>query len=89
MTVPGVPRTLRSPTSASTRVFDALWRCAADPGSIVLREEWVPALRCTAEEALQASGTRYSAGGCQLPARRRVRMAALVNDAAASPAVSM
>jgi hypothetical protein len=30
----GVPRTLRSAISAFTRVFDALWRCAADPGSM-------------------------------------------------------
>jgi len=25
---------LRSAESAFTRVFDALWRCAADPGSL-------------------------------------------------------
>jgi hypothetical protein len=30
-----VPRMLRSATSAFTRVFDTLWRCAADPGSTV------------------------------------------------------
>jgi len=29
-----VPRTLRSAISAFTRVFDALWWCAAEPGSI-------------------------------------------------------
>jgi len=28
------PRTLRSAISAFTRVFDVLWRCAADPGPI-------------------------------------------------------
>jgi hypothetical protein len=27
-----VPRTQRSAISAFTRVFDALWRCAAEPG---------------------------------------------------------
>ena len=30
-----VPRMLRSAISAFTRVFEALWRCAADPGSNV------------------------------------------------------
>jgi hypothetical protein len=40
---------LRSTTSAFTRVFDALWRCAADLGPIVaVPQVWVPALRCTA-----------------------------------------
>ncbi len=32
-----VPRTQRSAFSAFTRVFDALWRCAAEPGSISQR----------------------------------------------------
>jgi hypothetical protein len=30
-----MPRMLRSAVSASRRVFDAQWRCAADPRSIV------------------------------------------------------
>src|SRR5882724_12377532 len=36
---------LRSAISAFTRVIDALWRCAADPGSILSSHKWVPALR--------------------------------------------
>src|SRR6266568_6335869 len=36
---------LRSAISAFTRVFDALWRCAADPPSILSSHKWVPALR--------------------------------------------
>jgi hypothetical protein len=40
-----VPRTLRSAISAVTRVFDALWRCAADPGSMMDPYLWVSALR--------------------------------------------
>jgi hypothetical protein len=35
---------LRSALSAFTRVFDALWRCAADPGSTYFAVSlWVPA----------------------------------------------
>ena len=42
-----MPRMLRSAISAFTRVADALWRCAADPGSIVhSASAGVPALRC-------------------------------------------
>src|SRR5229473_3363907 len=33
--VGAVPRTQRSAISVFTRVFDALWRCAAEPGSIL------------------------------------------------------
>src|SRR6266436_3987216 len=36
---------LRSVKSAFTRVFDAIWRCAADPPSILSSHKWVPALR--------------------------------------------
>jgi hypothetical protein len=50
-----VPRMLRSAFSAFTRVFDALRRCAADPGSIVAR---VPALRCTVKNAAPRPGHR-------------------------------
>jgi hypothetical protein len=61
-----VPRMLRSAISAFTRVFDALWRCAADPGSIVLPHRPVSRLcgassgRCFASpgERCTASGTR-------------------------------
>jgi len=50
---------LRSAISAFTRVFDALWRSAADPGSIALLNGSrlcgaPPKRRCT------ASGTRVS-----------------------------
>ena len=37
--------------------FDALWRCAADPGSIVhSASPWVPALRCTVKNAAPRPG---------------------------------
>ena len=57
---------LRSAISAFTRVFDALWRCAADPGSIVLPHRLGSRLcgassgRCFASpgERCTASGTR-------------------------------
>jgi hypothetical protein len=50
-----VPWMLRSAFSAFTRVFDALWRRAADPGSIVARG---PGSAVHREERCTASGTR-------------------------------
>jgi hypothetical protein len=50
---------LRSAMSAFTRVFDALWFaawCAADPGSIRLCRDWVPALRCIVKNAAPRPG---------------------------------
>jgi len=37
---------LRSAISAFTRVFDALWRCAADPGSMASPSSGSRPLRC-------------------------------------------
>jgi hypothetical protein len=49
-----VPRMLRSAISAFTRVFDGLWRCAADPGSIAhSASAWVPAVRCIVRTMLR------------------------------------
>ena len=50
-----VPRMLRSAFSAFTRVFDALRRCAADPGSIVAPG---PGSAVHREERCTASGIR-------------------------------
>src|SRR5882724_8960335 len=48
---------LRSATGAFTRVFDGLWRCAADPGSIMYSASpWVPALRCIVKNAAPRPG---------------------------------
>src|ERR1700748_3098429 len=49
-----VSRTLRSSKSASTRVFDALWWCAADAGPML---QWVPVQRCSTSRR-NAPGTR-------------------------------
>ncbi len=40
---------LRSVISAFTRVFDALWRCAADPG----HKSWVPACAGTTRGGIE------------------------------------
>src|SRR5271169_5545526 len=48
---------LRGALRAFTRVFDALWRCAADPGSIGhCASAWVPALRCIVKNAAPRPG---------------------------------
>ena len=52
-----MPRMLRSAISAFTRVFDGLWRCAADPGAIAhsahSASAWVPAVRCIVRTMLR------------------------------------
>src|ERR1700746_1517501 len=48
---------LRSATSAFTRVFDALWRCAAEPGSKSSLVVWVPTLRSSATALHRVRGT--------------------------------
>jgi len=50
----GVPRMLRSATSVFTRVFNALWRCAADPGPF--SSTWFPALRRSVKNAAPRPG---------------------------------
>jgi hypothetical protein len=48
---PYVSRAQRGTISAFTRVFDALWCCAADPGPRLFsckKESWVPDRRRTA-----------------------------------------
>ena len=47
---------LRSAISAFTRVFDALWRCAADPGSTAPVSTWVPAVRSGVKDAAPRPG---------------------------------
>jgi hypothetical protein len=49
-----VPRTQRSAVSAFTRVFDALWWCAAEPGPSNL--VWVLALRSSVKDAAPGPG---------------------------------
>ena len=64
-----MPRTLRSAISAVTRVFDALWRCAADPGSIMDPYPWVPALRSSVKNAAPRPGHETH---CFTPSRDEV-----------------
>src|ERR1700746_30821 len=47
---------LRSAISVFTRVFDALWRCAADRGSIMDPYPWIPALRSSVKNAAPRPG---------------------------------
>jgi hypothetical protein len=62
---------LRSAISASGRVFDALWRCAADPEPTSQVSIWVPALRSNATGRCCASpGERCTASGTRAAARR-------------------
>ena len=49
---------LRSAVSAFTRVFDALWRCAADPASIVPGIVLGPGSAVHRKVRCTASGTR-------------------------------
>src|SRR5258706_11010228 len=53
------PRMLRSATDAFTRVFDALWGCAASGVHCAPASPWVPALRCIVPD--DASHRRESA----------------------------
>jgi|SRR5258705_3669853 hypothetical protein len=59
-----VRRMLRNALSAFTRAFDALWRCTADPESIVpLALLWVPALRSSAKRAAPRPGHERGSRG--------------------------
>src|SRR6266699_6439104 len=71
---------LRSAISALTRVFDALWRCAADPPSILSSHKCDPALRSSVlddathrqENAAPRPGHRCERTTCvQKPPRRQ------------------
>ena len=63
---------LRSAISAFTRVFDTLWRCAADPGSI---KRWVPALRSGVSHAAPRPGQGFGYLGKPVDPIRKVSMA--------------